>query len=64
MCKNNVLKLQLSESINRGLFDCHTCNFYGLHRNIKFKTIFKINIVNFLLIHVFININENHHKTF
>ncbi len=42
--------------------DCHTCNYFGLHTNVKFKAIFKINIVKILIIHVVINVNENHHK--
>jgi hypothetical protein len=44
--------------------DCHTCNFFGLHTNVKFKAIFKINIVNFLIIHVVIDFNGNHHNVF
>jgi len=40
----------------RFCLDCHTCNFFGLHTNVKFKTIFKINIVNFLIIHVVIDL--------
>jgi hypothetical protein len=42
----------------------HTYNFSTLHTNIKFKTIFKINIVKFLIIHVVIDFNGNHHKNF
>jgi hypothetical protein len=42
--------------------DCHICKFFGLHTNGKFKAIFKINIVNFLIIHVVINFNGNHYK--
>jgi hypothetical protein len=49
--------------MNRGDYlDYHTCNFSRLHINVKFKTIFKINIVNFLIIHVVINFNGNHQK--
>jgi hypothetical protein len=44
--------------------DCHTCNFSRLHTNVKFKAIFKINIVNFLIIHVVIDFNGNHHNVF
>ncbi len=47
-----------------GQFDYHTYNFFGVHTNIKFKAIFKINIVNFLIIHVVIDFNGNHHKIF
>ncbi len=42
--------------------DFHTCNSFGLHANVKFKAIFKINIVNFLITHLVINFNRNHHK--
>jgi len=41
-----------------------TCNVFGLYTNIKFKAIFKINIVNFLIILIVININGNHRKKF
>jgi len=40
----------------------HTCNFSRLHTNVKFKAIFQINIVNFLIIHVVIDFNGNHHN--
>ncbi len=36
--------------------------FSRLHINIKFKFIFKIKIVKFLIFNVFINFNGNHHK--
>ncbi len=42
--------------------DCHTCNNLGLHTYVKFKAISKINVVNFLIIHVVINFNGSHHK--
>ncbi len=42
--------------------DYHTCNYSRLHTNVKFKTIFKINIIKFLIIHVVIDFNGNHHK--
>jgi hypothetical protein len=45
-----------------GYLDYHTCNFYGLHTNVKFRAIFKINIVNFLIIHVITDFNGNYHK--
>ncbi len=44
------------------ILDCHTCNFSRIHINIKFKGIFKINIVNILIIHVIIDFNGDHHK--
>ncbi len=44
--------------------DCHIHNFIGLHTNIKFKAIFKTNIVNFLITHVVIDFNGNHHIFF
>jgi hypothetical protein len=43
---------------------CHTCDFSGLHTNVKFKAIFKIKIVKFLIIHVVRDFNGNHHKIF
>jgi len=42
--------------------DCHTCNNFGLYTNVKFKFIFKINIFNFLIVHVVIKFNGNHHN--
>jgi len=36
--------------------------FLRLHTNIKFKAMFKINIVIKKIIHVFIDFNGNHHK--
>ncbi len=45
-----------------GSLDCNICNFFGLDTNVKFKAIFKINIVNFLITHVVIDFNGNHHK--
>jgi hypothetical protein len=36
--------------------------FSRLHINIKFKFIFKINIVKFLIFNVFIDFNGNHHN--
>jgi len=48
--------------MNRWIDWIVTCNFFGLHTNIKLKAIFKINIVNFLIIHVFIDFDGNHHK--
>jgi hypothetical protein len=36
--------------------------FFGLHTNVKFKAIFKIDIVNFLIIHVVISFNGDHKK--
>jgi hypothetical protein len=44
--------------------DCHTCTYYQLHRNVKFKALFKINIINFLIIHVVIDFNGNHPENF
>jgi hypothetical protein len=44
--------------------DYHNCNYSRLHRNVKFKAIFKINIIKILIIHVFIDFNGNHHKKF
>jgi hypothetical protein len=44
--------------------DYHTCNFFGLHTNVKFKAIFKINIVNFLIINVVIDFNGKYHNYF
>jgi len=44
--------------------DCHTCNYSKLHTNVKFKAIFEINIIKFLIIHVGIDFNGNHCKTF
>jgi hypothetical protein len=38
--------------------------FSRLHTNIKFKAIFKINIVNFLIIHIVIDFNGDHHNCF
>jgi len=38
--------------------------FSRLYTNVKFKTIFNINIVNSLIIHVVIDFNGNHHKIF
>jgi len=29
--------------------DYHTCNYFGLHTNVKFKAIFKVKIINFKL---------------
>ncbi len=49
--------MKLGESMNRG-----TCNFFGLHTNVKFKAIFKINIIKFLIIYVVIDFNGNHHN--
>jgi hypothetical protein len=42
--------------------DYHTCNCSRLHTNVKFKTMFKINVIKFLIIHVVIKFNGNHHK--
>jgi hypothetical protein len=59
------VNVKQGESMNRGNYlDCHTYNFYGLHTNIKFKAIFKINIFNFVIIHVIIYFNGDHHKKF
>jgi hypothetical protein len=58
---NPKTKTLKGESISRCL-DCHICNFFGLHTNVKFKAIFKIDIVNFLIIHVVISFNGNHKK--
>ncbi len=44
--------------------DYHTCKLFRLHTNIKFKAILQINIIKFLIIHVFIAFNGNHHKFF
>jgi len=44
--------------------DCHTCNYSILHTDVKFKAIFKINIINFLIIQVVIDFNGNHDKKF
>jgi hypothetical protein len=38
--------------------------FFGLYTNVKFKVIFKINIVNLKIIHVVIDFNGYHHKFF
>jgi hypothetical protein len=46
------------------ILDCHTSNFSRIRINIKFKCIFKINIVNFLIIHGIIDFNGDHHKFF
>jgi hypothetical protein len=49
--------------MNRGdCLDCHTCNYFGLHTNVKFKAILKINIVKILIIHIVIDFNGNHPK--
>jgi hypothetical protein len=56
--------MRLGESMNRGICNYHTCNYSRLHINVKFKAIFKINIIKFLIIHLIIDINENHHKKF
>jgi hypothetical protein len=37
-------------------------HFFWITYNVKFKAIFKINIVNFLIIHVVIDFNRNHYK--
>jgi hypothetical protein len=42
--------------------DYHTRKLFGLRTNIKFKAILKINIIKFLIIHVIIAFNGNHHK--
>jgi hypothetical protein len=45
--------------------DCleyYICNYFGLHTNVKFKAIFKINIINVLIIHVVVDFKGNHHK--
>jgi exonuclease I len=49
-----------------GLLRNHTPKLwnFGLHTNVKFKVIFKINTVNFLIIHFIIDFNGNHHKCF
>ncbi len=47
-----------------GHLDYHTYNFCGLHRNVKFKAIFKINNIKFLIIHVVIDFNGNHYNFF
>jgi hypothetical protein len=58
-------QMMISENMNRGdCLDCHTCNNFGLHIDVKFKVIFKINIVIFLIIHVVIDFNESHLKKF
>jgi hypothetical protein len=44
--------------------ECHICNFFGLHTNIKFIAIFQISIVIFLIMDVVIDFNGNHHKNF
>ncbi len=52
---------------NHESWDClnyHTSSYYGLHTNVEYITIFKINIVNLLIIHVFIDFNGNHHNFF
>ncbi len=40
--------------------DCCTYNFSRLHTNVKFKAIFKINIVKILIIYIVIDFNGNH----
>jgi hypothetical protein len=58
-------KTWMGENMNRGIVrNCHTCNYFGLHTNVKFKAIFKINIFNFLIVDIFIKFNGNHHKIF
>lgn len=42
--------------------DCHNHDFFELQRNLKCKVIFNINILNFMIIHVTIDFNENHIK--
>ncbi len=42
--------------------DYHINNYSTLHTNVKFKAIFKISIIKFLIIHVVIDFNGNHHK--
>ncbi len=44
--------------------DYHTCNFSGLHANVKFKAMFKLILSIFLIIHVVIDFIGNHHKFF
>jgi hypothetical protein len=53
---NNWLSTRVKARIGWSL-NYHICNFFGLHTNVKFKAIFKINIVNFLIIHVVIDFN-------
>ncbi len=47
-----------------GLFGLSHLYFFGLHTNVKFKAIFRIDIVKILIIHVVIDFNGNHHKKF
>jgi hypothetical protein len=44
--------------------DYHTLNLFGLDTNVKIKTIFKINIANFLIFYVVIDFNKKHHNFF
>ncbi len=53
----NKWKLEEQDSL-----DYHPWKFSKLHTNIKLKAIFKINIVNFLIIHVVVDFNGNHLK--
>jgi hypothetical protein len=60
-----ILMFPMGETMNKGDYlDCYTCHYSGLHPNVKFKTIFKINMIKILFIHVFINFNRNHHEKF
>lgn len=42
--------------------DYHNHDFFELQRNLKCKVIFNINILNFIIIHVTIDFNEDHIK--
>jgi hypothetical protein len=47
----------------RDCLDYRICNYFELHAQfVKFKAIFKINTINFVIIHVVIDFNENHCK--
>jgi hypothetical protein len=41
-----------------------TLVIFRLHTNVKFKAIFKTDIVHFLINHVVTKFNETYHKTF
>jgi hypothetical protein len=50
--------------MNRGIVWIVTFVIFGLHTNVQCKAIFKINIINFLIIYVVIEFDKNHHKKF
>jgi hypothetical protein len=65
MQQSSVTFSKKGESMNRWIVWTITLvKFSRLHTNVKFKIVFNIKIINFLIIHVVIDFNENHHKTF